>query len=426
MPEQAPDSIITILLVDDSVPTRENVKKLLSFERDLKVVGMAGTGREGIAMAKELKPDIIIMDINMPDMDGLEATTKIVDGAPGTGIIILSAQDDPRYMRQSMMAGAKAFLTKPSSPDEIYNTVRAVHKRAPVLQPTMGELSRPVDSQQTGAGHIVVVYSPQGGAGCTTIATNLAAGLIREGIRVLLVDANLQFGDVGVFLNLKAQSTLLDLIEDVDDLDTDYFENSLVAHNSGLKVLMGPQRPADAEKAMADPLSVSKIIQKIRWSYDYIVVDTSLHLDEMTLSLFDLASRIVLVSTPTLASVKNIRSVLDLFDQLNYPLEKTTLILNRVSKDQGVKKLALSSENIANFLKRKVEMTIPAEELVVLEAVRKGIPVIASQRDRTKSPIKELVEFANFINTAFMPEPSENGHAQPVKKATNKLEWGRR
>lgn len=419
------DAIITILLVDDSVPTRENVKKLLSFERDLKVIGMAGTGREGIAMTKEFKPDIIIMDINMPDMDGLEATTKIVDSAPGTGIIILSAQDDSNYMRQSMLAGAKAFLTKPSSPDEIYNTIRAVHKRAPVLQPLMSELSRPVNPDQTGAGHIVVVYSPQGGAGCTTIATNLAAGLIRDGVRVLLVDANLQFGDVGVFLNLKAQSTLLDLVEDVDDLDTDYFENSLVAHNSGLKVLMGPQRPEDAEKAMADPLSVSKIIGKIRWNYDFIIVDTSLHLDEMTLSLFDIASRIVLVSTPTLASVKNIRSVLDLFDQLNYPLDKITMILNRVSKDQGIKKLTLSSENIANFLKRKVEMTIPAEDSVVLEAIRKGIPVVASQRDRSKPPIKELLEFSNFIYNALVPELVEKAPGQPIKKVTSKLEWGR-
>lgn len=425
MSEKAPDNIITILLVDDSVPTRENVKKLLSFERDLKVIGMAGTGLEGIALAKEFKPDIIIMDINMPDMDGLEATTKIVDSAPGTGIIILSAQDDSRYMRQSMLAGAKAFLTKPSSPDEIYNTVRAVYKRAPVLQPSIGELSRPVNPDQTGAGHIVVVYSPQGGAGCTTIATNLAAGLIRDGVRVLLVDANLQFGDVGVFLNLKAQSTLLDLVEDVDDLDTDYFENSLVAHNSGLKVLMGPQRPEDAEKAMADPLSVSKIIGKIRWNYDFIVVDTSLHLDEMTLSLFDIATRIVLVSTPTLASVKNIRSVLDLFDQLNYPIDKITMILNRVSKDQGIKKLTLSSENIANFLKRKVEMTIPAEDSVVLEAIRKGIPVVASQRDRSKPPIKELLEFSNFIYNALVPELVEKAPGQPIKKVTSKLEWGR-
>ncbi len=425
MPEKAPESVITILLVDDSVPTRENIKKLLSFERDLKVVGMAGTGIEGIALARELKPDIIIMDINMPDMDGLEATTKIVDSAPSTGIIILSAQDDSNYMRRSMLAGAKAFLTKPSSPDEIYNTVRAVHKRAPVLQPSMGELNRPVDPTRTGAGHIVVVYSPQGGAGCTTIATNLAAGLMRDGVRVLLVDGNLQFGDVGVFLNLKPQSTILELVEDVEDLDTDYFENSLAAHNSGLKVLMGPQRPEEAEKAMVDPLVVSKIINKVRWNYDFIVVDTSLHLDEMTLSLFDIATRIVLVSTPTLASVKNIRSVLDLFDQLHYPHEKITMILNRVSKDPHIKKLLLSSEQISNFLKRKVEMSIPADDMVVLEAVRKGIPVVSSQRDRTKSPIKELLEFANFIYAALVPEPVEKAPSQPIKKVTSKLEWGR-
>src|SRR5512147_1177247 len=103
MPEQKSSPIITILLVDDIVDTRENVKKLLSFERDFKVVGMAGSGHEGIEMARDLKPDIVIMDINMPDMDGIQATTLIVNAHPGMGIVIMSAQDDPNYMRRAMM-----------------------------------------------------------------------------------------------------------------------------------------------------------------------------------------------------------------------------------------------------------------------------------------------------------------------------------
>jgi pilus assembly protein CpaE len=206
------DQTITILLVDDIVEIRENIKKLLSFERDFKVVGMARTGREGVALAKELRPDIVIMDINMPDMNGIEATTQIVNGAPGTGVIMMSAQEDPNYLRLAMLAGAKAFINKPSAPDDLYNTIRAVYKRAPLIpmSPSIANnVIRPEDSQAR-AGHIIVVYSPQGGAGCTTIATNLASGLTRASSRVLLIDANLQFGDIGLFLNLQARSTLAD------------------------------------------------------------------------------------------------------------------------------------------------------------------------------------------------------------------------
>jgi pilus assembly protein CpaE len=422
MTEIKPDATITILLVDDIAETRENVKKLLSFEPDFKVIGVAGTGREGIALAKELRPDIVIMDINMPDMDGIQATTQIMERAPGTGVVMMSAQDDPNYMRLAMMAGAKAFVTKPSRPEDLYNTIRAVYKRAPVVQIPAGTL--PAAAIQTNgskdrAGHVIVVYSPQGGAGCTTIATNLASGLTREGVRVLLVDANLQFGDVSVFLNLQAPSTLVDLVEDVDDLDTEFFENIVVTHDSGLKVLLGPGRPELAEKVTAKPRSVSTILSKIRSRYDFIVVDTSLNLDEMALSLMDIATRIAIVSTPTLASTRNVRFVLDLFDQLDYPTEKVMLILNRVSEDRNMRKLFISSDKIANFLKRPIQISIPTDEFIVLDAVRKGIPVIASQRDQSKSPIKELLRLCDDVFSELMGEEEET--FQEVQPAKTKL-----
>jgi pilus assembly protein CpaE len=295
------EHVITVLLVDDIPETREGVKTLLSFERDLKVVGTASNGREGLMLARELMPDVILMDINMPDIDGLQATTQIINYAPRTRVIIMSAQDDPRYVRQAMLAGAKAFLNKPPSSDELYNTIRAVYKQIPPQKAILSRSNHSPDSDtvnENRAGHIIAVYSPQGGAGCTTIATNLASGLMRDSVKVLLVDANLQFGDVGVYLNLQPVTTLVDLVEGIEDIDTDYFENALVTHSSGLKVLMGPTRLDLAEKVSANPEALAAILRKIRWSYDFIVVDTSLHLDEMTLSVLDLATQILLVSTP--------------------------------------------------------------------------------------------------------------------------------
>lgn len=426
MPETNAEHVITVLLVDDIPETREGVKKLLSFERDLKVVGTASTGREAIALARELTPDVIIMDINMPDMDGLVATTQIINSAPRARVIIMSAQDDPRYVRQAMLAGAKAFVAKPPSSDELYNTIRAVYKQVPVMKAVPSGSSPNMPQQQAAdsverAGHIIAVYSPQGGAGCTTVATNLASGLMHDSVRVLLVDANLQFGDVGVYLNLQANSTLVDLVDDVEDLDTDYFENGLVTHNSGLKVLMGPKRLELAEKISANPATLATILRKIRWHYDFIVVDTSLHLDEMTLAVMDMATRVVLVSTPTLAATKNVRAVLDLFTQLNYPYEKITLILNKVSEDRNLKKYAISMQKIAAFLKQPVAMSVPLDELAMYDALHRGIPVISSQIERTKSPVKELLSLSDTIFAALMPQYADKEPSQPRKKMTTPL-----
>jgi pilus assembly protein CpaE len=400
--------------VDDNPEARVMIKKILSFERDFEVVGMASTGQEGLAMARDLLPDIVVIDIQLPDIDGLQVATKIMDSAPGTGVIIMTAHDNSAYMRRAMMAGAKAFITKGVSPDELYNTIRTVHKRAAVIQTYSNDaiLTAPDQANQGGAGNIVVVYSPQGGAGCTTVATNLASGLMRDGVRVLLVDANLQFGDVGVFLNLQAHSTLADMAENVDDLDTDFFENLVLKHNNGLHVLLGPPQLELAQKMMADPLAVSKILNKIRWGYDFIVVDTSLHLDDMALSLMDMATRIVLVSTPTLASIKNARAVLDLFEHLDYAQDKIMLVINRMSPDRAQQKLNISVSKIVTFLKRPIQMMIPLDEFVILDSMRKGVTVVTSQRDRTKSPVKELMNLADLVYESLIPQLPAN---QPAK-----------
>ncbi len=430
--------VITILLVDDIADTRENIKKILGFERDFKVVGSVGTGREGVQMAKDLKPNIVIMDINMPDMDGISATTQITEAVPTAAVIMMSAQDDPDYLRRAMLAGARNFLTKPPDPDELYSTIRTVHARnKPLAQQYTNmqqqaqyspDLRRPTKAtgSEERAGHIIVVYSPQGGVGCTTLSTSLAAGLMREGIRVLLVDADLQFGDVGVFLNLQAQSTLVDLIPNADDLDTDFFENIVVTHDSGLKVLLGPARPEFAEEVVGTPGATSKILDKIRGNYDFVIVDTGTHLDEVLLSLMDLATRIILVGTPTLSSVKNIRFVMDLFDQLDYPQDKTLLVLNRIPEDRNAKRLIIPTERIENFLKRKVEAAIPSDELVVLDAIRKGVPVIAAQRDRNKSPIKEIAGLSEHLFTTLIStgEEEEAEEPQAKQKTTLRLRLG--
>jgi pilus assembly protein CpaE len=418
---QGEGEIITILLVDDIPETRENIKKLLAFEPDFKVVGSVGTGREGVDSAKELRPNIIIMDINMPDMDGIQATTLITEAVPTAAVIMMSVQNDPDYLRRAMLAGARNFLTKPILPDELYNTIRTVHARNKPIAAQYRALEEvgPLNLRQEmkdsdagdRAGNIIVVYSPQGGVGCTTIATNLASGLMKEGVRVLLVDADLQFGDIGVFLNLQAQTTIVDLAGSVDDLDTELFDNIVVTHDSGLKVLMGPARPEYAEVIQGNPGAVAQILEKIRTHYDFIVVDTGRHLDETLLALFDVASRIVLLATPTLASVKNVRFVLDLFDQLSYPADKSALVLNRVPTDRNQQKFTISSDKIERFLKRPVEAAIPNDELTVLSSISRGVPVVAQQRDRSKSPAKEMMTLSDSLYTKLMPQQEPAAHS---------------
>ena len=115
---------VRVIIVDDIAETRENVRKLLQFEADIDVIGAAKSGREGIEFSKEQDPDVVLMDINMPDMDGIAATEEILRSQPHVQVIILSVQGDQNYMRRAMLAGARDFLTKPPMADELISAIR--------------------------------------------------------------------------------------------------------------------------------------------------------------------------------------------------------------------------------------------------------------------------------------------------------------
>ena len=122
---------IRVLIVDDLPETRENVRKLLQFEQDIEVINQAGTGEEAIEMAQADQPDIILMDINMPGIDGIGASQRISELVPRAQIIIMSVQSDSDYLRRAMMAGARDFLTKPFGGDELVAAIRRVYEKRP-------------------------------------------------------------------------------------------------------------------------------------------------------------------------------------------------------------------------------------------------------------------------------------------------------
>ncbi|MCC7130946.1 MAG: response regulator transcription factor, partial [Anaerolineae bacterium] len=113
VPARAPGEVIRVILVDDITQTRETIVRSLRFQDDIDVVATASNGLQAIQLVRQLKPDVVVMDVNMPDMDGITATANIKRDVPNTEIVILTVQDDLDYMRRAMLAGARDFLTKP-------------------------------------------------------------------------------------------------------------------------------------------------------------------------------------------------------------------------------------------------------------------------------------------------------------------------
>jgi DNA-binding NarL/FixJ family response regulator len=129
----------TVLLADDHVIVREGVRKLLESEGDIKVIGEARTGRQAVQLARKLRPAVIVMDIAMPLLNGLEATRQILRLLPTTRILILSAHSDDAYIEQATEAGVAGFLLKQTSSHVLSRAIREVQKGNAFFCPTIAK-----------------------------------------------------------------------------------------------------------------------------------------------------------------------------------------------------------------------------------------------------------------------------------------------
>jgi DNA-binding NarL/FixJ family response regulator len=119
---------ITVLLAEDHMIVREGFRKMLELEADLEVVGEAQDGRQAIAMIKKLNPDVVLMDIAMPRLNGLEAARQVLKAAPTTKVLMLSAHSDDAYVKSATEAGAVGFLLKQTSAQNVCLAIREIHK----------------------------------------------------------------------------------------------------------------------------------------------------------------------------------------------------------------------------------------------------------------------------------------------------------
>lgn len=404
---------IRVLITDDIAETRENLRKLLSFDADIDVVGAAASGAEAVELAKECRPHVILMDINMPGMDGITATEEILKAVPTAQVVMLSVQGETDYLRRAMLAGARDFLTKPPSGDELMSTIRRVYemgKRQVAMMPAQPSVPTAASAGGRGprrAGEVIAVFSPKGGVGCTTIAVNLAVALQRMSTsdqKIGMMDASIQFGDVGVMLNLQTHRSMSDLVPHLNELDGDILNSVLAPHGSGIKALLAPPHPEDAEallssavpEGMGSTSALGLLLELMRNEFDIVVVDMWSWVDDVALTVFDAATLIVLVVMPNIPSIKSARLFLEVADRLNYPMDKIALVVNGVDRRMGIR-----VEQIEQAM-MSVAAQIPLDEQVVQAAANHGVPFIT--RDESLPVSQGILQLAEYVWSTLMAE----------------------
>lgn len=405
---------IRILVADDNKDTRDNVSRLIAFEPDMQVVGQAFNGKQAVEMAVDLKPHIVLMDINMPDMDGIQATREMVVQAPFSQIIIMSVQFETDYMRAAMLAGARDYQTKPFSADELVNCIRRVYDIGrPIYQKTeQAERAARAKSevaiasaapQEQLAAPVFMVYSPKGGSGKTAVAINLAVALHDLITPVTLLDADLQLGDLPVDLNIRPKATLAELVAGGRP-DPELLPSVMQPHSSGISVVFAPQKPEMMELITGNMMI--QVARTLKSHTQALVVDTASYLTDHNLALLEVANDILLVITPDLPSVKDAKLFLELAPDLGVRFDRIALVINRATMPG-----AIPVAQIEKALKLTRVFQIPDDPKLRLSLI-KGVSVF--QLDANAPAALAFKQLAEAVWQHAMEPPAPVAAPLPV------------
>ena len=143
--------MISVVLVDDHAVVRSGIRLLLNGQDDIEVIGEAGNGHDAIFRARALKPDVILLDVVMPGESGIEVLPKLLKESPETKVLVLSMQDDPRYVREAFAAGANGYVLKEAADEEVVSAIREIAQGGRYVHPTLGARMVTADAEERAA-----------------------------------------------------------------------------------------------------------------------------------------------------------------------------------------------------------------------------------------------------------------------------------
>ena len=387
---------IRLLLAGDKA-SLDALIPILKADNQIVIVGTGVSAQETIQQQKELKADIILLDVNLPDMDGYTATNKLLFEAPSTIVILMSSNGEPENIRQAMISGAKDYIIKPFDDNDLLQAIKNSYAN-----------SKKHTASQRDQGQVLTFFSTKGGVGKTVIATNLAVALATKFNRkVAILDFNLQFGDIALCLNVLPKASIADVVKDIEHLDNEVLSRYMVSYNDNLDFLPAPFKPELAETIKVEHLKA--ILQLLKKKYQFIIIDTAPAFDDKTLTALDFSDLMFVVLVPDLTTTKNVKLGLETLYNLNYSPQKIELVTNRFNS-----KSALSVDDIEEHLKQEFSCNLPNDSEVVLDSVNKGIPFVVS---KPHSAIAKAIFAlaANLVNDSFIDFEDDS-----TKKKANK------
>lgn len=372
---------IHVLLISKMESTLNAIRHLIQDD-DIAIVGDSTGGVKALDKIENTSPDVIIMSLGGADPDVLNLTERIVLHKPRTFVILLAETMDSNTLKQAIRVGAHNITEFPTSAKDFAEYIKSVYNSE------MTRLNSLVEKQNISwMSRVITVFGSKGGLGKTTIATNIAVKLAQSRKKVALIDLDLQFGDIHIFLDIEPKETIAELVQDVYTPNIDSIRSYMVVHSSGVHVLCAPKSPEYAE--IVSPEKVQSLLSLLRSYYDYVIIDTAPLFDEVAMTAIESSSTVLFVTGLDISILKNSKLSLSLFESLKQK-EKVRVLVNR-----AVEINSITLNDVQRIIGCPIWAKIPSDYKVAVSALNRGVPFIIGAPNTKLS--QSLTDVTNLL-----------------------------
>ena len=334
------------------------VEEALPAGTRARTVRLADAARMGV-LPGDVASDLLIVGTAGHSDAALATIESAARQRPERPVVVLYAGSPNGFMEQAFAAGADDLIGLPLPPAQLaFALEKAVARRRGGLP-------------DAAAGAMITVLGPKGGTGKTMTACNLAVALALAGERPVVVDLDLQFGDVGLALGLRPERTIYDLAVSAGSLDSDKVEAFLAESDAGARALLAPLRPDQA--SAVDPAFLRSLFELLRSRYAYVIVDTPPAFTPEVIAAIDASSRLCVVGMLDALSLKDTKIGLETLAQMGLDPDEVTLVLNRADSNVGIAK-----DDVERLLGRKPDVFVPSDRAIP-RAITDGRTIVEAE-----------------------------------------------
>jgi pilus assembly protein CpaE len=353
---------IRVLVALDEGVDRQAVEESVSFAGQVEVIGIVdGLGKVD-AVVQDGDSDMLVIAAGWSPDEALSLIGESSAAKPQRPIVVLCERPPEHFVHQAFAAGADDVVPVPETAERVAFALQKALARHPSRESGRAAKTAPM----------ICVLGPKGGTGKTVTASNLTVALAEAGKRSVVMDLDLQFGDMGLALGVTPERTIYDLATSGGALDAEKLDAYLVTHESNARALLAPVRPDQASAVTIDLLR--EVYALLRTNYDYVIVDTPPDFTPEVIAAIDASSHVCIVGMLDSLSLKDTKLGLETLELMGYDASAITLVLNRADSHVG-----LTRDDVEQVIGRSPDVLVPSDRDVPV-SLNEGVPIVMGKQ----------------------------------------------